>query len=59
MRVAEGDTIGLTNGRYGKVSFLVTQNHFLVDLFPEDPDEPKAETPEQSWHKAADVASIV
>lgn len=59
MRVAEGDVIGTKDGRYGKVAFLVTQDWFLVDIFPQDVNEPAPNEPEQAWLTAKDVASIV
>lgn len=58
MRVREGDTIGTKDGRYGVVTFVVTQDSFLVKeaLAPEA--ECGTET-EEFWTGVENVASIV
>lgn len=58
MRVREGDVIGLKDGRYGTVTFLVTQDWFLVTEAV-DQLEPVPEEPPQFWTSLDNVASIV
>lgn len=58
MRVAEGDVIGTKDGRYGVVTFLVTQKHFMV-VEALDPDDDCSTEPNEFWTGIDNVASIV
>lgn len=58
MKVREGDTIGTKDGRYGVISFLVTQQHFLVTEAV-DYLEPVPSAPREFWTDISNVASIV
>lgn len=58
MKVKEGDTIGTKDGRYGTISFIVTQDHFLVNEAV-DIDEPCPTEVNQFWTGIDNVASIV
>ncbi len=58
MRVVEGDVIGTKDGRYGSVTFVVSQNHFLV-VEALDPDDECGTEPNEFWTNIENVASIV
>lgn len=57
MQVREGDTIGTKDGRYGIVTFLVTQKKFLVKEHPDVLDP--GTDPAEFWTDIDNVASIV
>jgi len=58
MRVVKGDVIGTKDGRYGVVTFVVTQENFLVAeaTHPDDDCETEAN---EFWTGIDNVASIV